>query len=182
MFHQFDEFSNFNFVLGYWNLDWARPKCLKNGLGLKWRQTLPNPEEQQHRQHHRARRTKDQTKTKRATKVKEEMADPKPRRLKGHKATATCCIASAATPGLIATSGEVWLWGNFKFENSIFCGVCMFLGNWVSGIEMEKSKLCRMAAFAGSICDAKMRLISWRLERNPFHPYVSGQVKCLTKF
>ncbi|CAK9148104.1 unnamed protein product [Ilex paraguariensis] len=29
-----------------------------------------------------------------------------PRRLKGHKATATCCIASRHRPGLVATSGE----------------------------------------------------------------------------
>ncbi|KAM5587913.1 hypothetical protein ABKV19_006388 [Rosa sericea] len=32
--------------------------------------------------------------------------DPKPRRLRGHKATATCCIASVATPGLVATAAE----------------------------------------------------------------------------
>ena len=29
------------------------------------------------------------------------------RRLRGHKATATCCIASRDRPGLVATSGEV---------------------------------------------------------------------------
>ncbi|KAG8482253.1 hypothetical protein CXB51_026966 [Gossypium anomalum] len=29
-----------------------------------------------------------------------------PRRLRGHKATATCCIASSDKPGLVATSGE----------------------------------------------------------------------------
>ncbi|KAK2998968.1 hypothetical protein RJ639_024685 [Escallonia herrerae] len=29
-----------------------------------------------------------------------------PRRLRGHKATATCCIASVDRPGLVATSGE----------------------------------------------------------------------------
>nr|CAN61931.1 hypothetical protein VITISV_029935 [Vitis vinifera] len=28
------------------------------------------------------------------------------RRLRGHKATATCCIASRDRPGLVATSGE----------------------------------------------------------------------------
>ncbi|KAL6226690.1 PREDICTED: WD repeat-containing protein 53-like [Fragaria vesca subsp. vesca] len=32
--------------------------------------------------------------------------DPKPRRLRGHNATATCCIASAATPSLVATAAE----------------------------------------------------------------------------
>ncbi|KAK0580176.1 hypothetical protein LWI29_037524 [Acer saccharum] len=33
-------------------------------------------------------------------------AEAEPRRLRGHKATATCCIASRDRPGLIATSGE----------------------------------------------------------------------------
>ncbi|KAK3206829.1 hypothetical protein Dsin_020875 [Dipteronia sinensis] len=32
--------------------------------------------------------------------------EAEPRRLRGHKATATCCIASRDRPGLIATSGE----------------------------------------------------------------------------
>ncbi|KAM7524900.1 hypothetical protein LguiA_014802 [Lonicera macranthoides] len=31
---------------------------------------------------------------------------PEPRRLKGHKATVTCCIAAVDRPGLVATSGE----------------------------------------------------------------------------
>ncbi|XP_056170866.1 uncharacterized protein LOC115667623 isoform X2 [Syzygium oleosum] len=30
-----------------------------------------------------------------------------PRQLRGHRATATCCIASRDRPGLVATSGEV---------------------------------------------------------------------------
>ncbi|KAI4332528.1 hypothetical protein L6164_017429 [Bauhinia variegata] len=34
------------------------------------------------------------------------MAEQKARRLKGHKATATCCIASHNRPGLVVTSGE----------------------------------------------------------------------------
>ncbi|KAL5576956.1 hypothetical protein UlMin_018655 [Ulmus minor] len=34
------------------------------------------------------------------------MAESKPRRLKGHKATATCCVASRDRPGVILTSGE----------------------------------------------------------------------------
>ncbi|KAJ4703690.1 WD repeat-containing 53 [Melia azedarach] len=33
-------------------------------------------------------------------------AELKPRRLRGHKAAATCCIASRDRPGLVATSGE----------------------------------------------------------------------------
>ncbi|XP_044494916.1 WD repeat-containing protein 53 [Mangifera indica] len=33
-------------------------------------------------------------------------AVPKPRRLRGHTATATCCIASRERPGIIVTSGE----------------------------------------------------------------------------
>ncbi|ESR62778.1 hypothetical protein CICLE_v10015641mg [Citrus x clementina] len=33
-------------------------------------------------------------------------AEAKPRRLRGHKATATCCIASRDRPGFVATSGE----------------------------------------------------------------------------
>lgn len=35
------------------------------------------------------------------------MSEAPPRRLRGHKATATCCIASHDRPGLVATSGEV---------------------------------------------------------------------------
>ncbi|XP_035544186.1 cellulose synthase A catalytic subunit 8 [UDP-forming] [Juglans regia] len=34
------------------------------------------------------------------------MTESSPRRLRGHKATATCCIASRERPGLVATSGE----------------------------------------------------------------------------
>ncbi|GMN43511.1 hypothetical protein TIFTF001_012706 [Ficus carica] len=34
------------------------------------------------------------------------MAETNPRRLKGHKATATCCIASRHTPGLLLTTAE----------------------------------------------------------------------------
>ncbi|XP_062094389.1 cellulose synthase A catalytic subunit 8 [UDP-forming]-like [Humulus lupulus] len=34
------------------------------------------------------------------------MAETNPRRLKGHKATATCCIASRERPGLVLTTGE----------------------------------------------------------------------------
>ncbi|KDO77901.1 hypothetical protein CISIN_1g017194mg [Citrus sinensis] len=33
-------------------------------------------------------------------------AEAKPRRLRGHKATATCCIASRDRPGFVASSGE----------------------------------------------------------------------------
>ncbi|KAL5839295.1 hypothetical protein ACOSQ3_012002 [Xanthoceras sorbifolium] len=36
----------------------------------------------------------------------EAKPEPEPRRLRAHKATATCCIASRDRPGLIATSGE----------------------------------------------------------------------------
>jgi hypothetical protein len=35
------------------------------------------------------------------------MTERSPRRLRGHKATATCCIASRDRPGLVVTSGEV---------------------------------------------------------------------------
>jgi hypothetical protein len=35
-------------------------------------------------------------------------AEPKPRRLRGHKKGAvTCCVASSARPGVVASSGEV---------------------------------------------------------------------------
>ncbi|KAF7840341.1 cellulose synthase A catalytic subunit 8 [UDP-forming] [Senna tora] len=34
------------------------------------------------------------------------MAESKPRRLRGHKDTATCCIASHTRPGIVVTSGE----------------------------------------------------------------------------
>ncbi|XP_031742422.1 cellulose synthase A catalytic subunit 8 [UDP-forming] [Cucumis sativus] len=34
------------------------------------------------------------------------MSDAPPRRLRGHKGTATCCVASNDRPGLVATSGE----------------------------------------------------------------------------
>jgi hypothetical protein len=37
----------------------------------------------------------------------DDMTERSPRRLRGHKATATCCIASRDRPGLVVTSGEV---------------------------------------------------------------------------
>lgn len=87
------------------------------------------------------------------------MADLKPRRLRGHKATATCCIASVATPGLVATAGEVWLWR--KFEKNQNYGVFTFYGKLVTFVLKLNRAWCsccvfRMAAFAGLICDAKM--------------------------
>ena len=36
------------------------------------------------------------------------MTEKNPRRLKGHKATATCCVASRDRPGLVLTTGEVF--------------------------------------------------------------------------
>ncbi|XAR59275.1 hypothetical protein NMG60_11015023 [Bertholletia excelsa] len=47
---------------------------------------------------------------------------PEPRRLRGHKATATCCISSRDRPGLIASSGEdgCICWFDMRCKDVVF--------------------------------------------------------------
>lgn len=58
------------------------------------------------------------------------MTDQKPRRLRGHKATATCCVASVDTPGLVATADEVLCFCRKSFEIKLLITRCLLGYVW----------------------------------------------------
>lgn len=51
-----------------------------------------------------------------------------PRRLRGHKAVASYCIASTDRPGVVATSGEV---PPLSLSLSVFCSLILHLHEFV---------------------------------------------------
>ena len=103
------------------------------------------------------------------------MAMAAPRKLRGHKATATCCIASRDRPGLVVTSGEVSL-TETSFSFFFRCIQGFVIINSYSRFDY------RMVAFAGLICDVKMSSSPLTLGQNQFHLFVSRQVLSLFFF
>ncbi|BFG27962.1 hypothetical protein CerSpe_142360 [Prunus speciosa] len=114
------------------------------------------------------------------------MTDLKPRRLRGHKATATCCIASVATPGLVATAGEdgCVCWFDMRCKDVIdimevgeepVSSICFRPGNenmiFVSSEKQVKSFDVRL----GSSC-------SWKpLESYDYNKEEINQIACNSK-
>ncbi|KAL5989712.1 hypothetical protein ACLOJK_010606 [Asimina triloba] len=92
----------------------------------------------------------------------------RPRRLKGHKAAVTCCLASRARPGTIVSSGEV------------APRVREFRCFWVLKRRDFLQSIIRTVAFAGLICDAKMPRSRSKWGMRPFLRYASNEVRPLS--
>ncbi|KAK2975162.1 hypothetical protein RJ640_017375, partial [Escallonia rubra] len=122
-----------------------------------------------------------------------------PRRLRGHKATATCCIASVDSPGLVATSGEdgCVCWFDVRCKDVLFVMkvgnediIYVSSGNEVKGFDVHlglvsKASSCKyigLALIIHVLSTAIMKATSWKpLESYNYNKEEINQIVCNSK-